>query len=238
MKIDFGMLEKLVEAGATAAVIVAVLRSEQEQARKVALRQANRRKAGEITIEIRQAVYDRDNWECVYCGVDDDLSCDHVVPVSKGGLTTLENLVTACRRCNSRKQDKDRKSFERHLENEGKSKPVRRKSTDTKPTSEETPSQIAERELYARGKQLCGNRAGGLVSRLLAHHGYDIGAARKVIEIAATKHDPREYLVGSMRTKNGSGNPTMAAFDDLIARAAGGAVEDSDNIVDVTPSSS
>jgi 5-methylcytosine-specific restriction endonuclease McrA len=50
---------------------------------------------------MRQVVFERDGWVCVYCGMrSDTLTCDHVVPVSRGGSSTLGNLVTACLACN------------------------------------------------------------------------------------------------------------------------------------------
>ena len=53
---------------------------------------------------IRSEVYARDDYTCRYCGTRGErLECDHVVPVSRGGETTLENLVTACRPCNRSK---------------------------------------------------------------------------------------------------------------------------------------
>lgn len=53
----------------------------------------------------RQNVFKRDNHECVYCGGTKDLTLDHVIPQSKGGPNTWDNLVTACRRCNGEKAD-------------------------------------------------------------------------------------------------------------------------------------
>lgn len=107
------------------------------------------------------------------------------------------------------------------------------------PPIAETPSQIAERELFNVAKQAMGKKCGGLVSSLVRHHNYDLAAARRVIDIAVSKSDPREYVVASMRsTKNGAGNPTMAAFDDLIARAEGDEVERDPKVVDITPSRS
>ena len=41
---------------------------------------------------------------CAYCGADDrPLTQDHILAVSEGGETTLQNIVPACQRCNSRK---------------------------------------------------------------------------------------------------------------------------------------
>ena len=38
----------------------------------------------------------RDRFTCQYCGSRDDLTFDHVMPRSRGGRTTWENVVTAC----------------------------------------------------------------------------------------------------------------------------------------------
>jgi len=73
---------------------------------------------GEIPADLREAVFQRDGFACVYCGCEDYLQCDHVVPVSKGGETSLDNLATACRVCNAKKKDRDRKAFERSLSKE------------------------------------------------------------------------------------------------------------------------
>ena len=41
---------------------------------------------------------------CAYCGADDQpLTQDHILAVSEGGETTLQNIVPACQPCNSRK---------------------------------------------------------------------------------------------------------------------------------------
>lgn len=48
-------------------------------------------------------VYARDGQSCRYCGGDADLTIGHVVPRCQGGSDKSENLVVACRSCNSRK---------------------------------------------------------------------------------------------------------------------------------------
>jgi len=55
----------------------------------------------------RQNVFRRDGHRCVYCGTGQDLTLDHLVPRAKGGGTQWNNVVTACRRCNSQKGDLD-----------------------------------------------------------------------------------------------------------------------------------
>ena len=48
-------------------------------------------------------VFLRDRFACQYCGDGDDLTFDHVLPRSKGGRTTWENVTTACSPCNLHK---------------------------------------------------------------------------------------------------------------------------------------
>lgn len=57
-----------------------------------------------ISKKLRFDVFKRDEFRCVYCGATPSetvvLECDHVVPVSDGGATDIDNLVTACFTCN------------------------------------------------------------------------------------------------------------------------------------------
>lgn len=53
----------------------------------------------------RQNIFKRDGFECKYCGNEEDLTIDHIIPRSKNGKSTWKNLVTACKSCNSIKGD-------------------------------------------------------------------------------------------------------------------------------------
>jgi 5-methylcytosine-specific restriction endonuclease McrA len=53
----------------------------------------------------RRAVFARDNWTCQYCGSRSNLTVDHVIPRSKGGASTWDNIVASCAPCNRRKAD-------------------------------------------------------------------------------------------------------------------------------------
>ena len=48
-------------------------------------------------------VFLRDRFSCQYCGARDDLTFDHLMPRSRGGQTTWDNVVAACSPCNLRK---------------------------------------------------------------------------------------------------------------------------------------
>ena len=47
------------------------------------------------------------NNKCAYCGKEKSLTQEHIIPVSKGGNYTKENIICACQSCNSSKGTKD-----------------------------------------------------------------------------------------------------------------------------------
>lgn len=53
----------------------------------------------------RRAVFARDEHRCQYCGAAAD-SIDHIVPRSRGGGNSWENVAAACRQCNLSKRDR------------------------------------------------------------------------------------------------------------------------------------
>lgn len=57
----------------------------------------------------RRNIFLRDDYKCRYCGEElghDELTLDHVLPRSRGGGNTWNNLVAACFPCNSRKANR------------------------------------------------------------------------------------------------------------------------------------
>lgn len=68
-----------------------------------------------IRQERRLAVYLRDGLSCCYCGqsVEDgaQLTLDHVIPRTRGGRNSVDNLVTSCHRCNSARSDREIHEF-------------------------------------------------------------------------------------------------------------------------------
>ena len=66
-----------------------------------------------ISDKLRYQVLKRDNFKCCACGASPakepsvELHIDHIIPWSKGGESTLENLQTLCSKCNIGKSDSE-----------------------------------------------------------------------------------------------------------------------------------
>lgn len=62
--------------------------------------------------QLRNSIKMRDNYTCQICGISTKdephllLEIDHIIPLSKGGRTTIKNLQTLCWRCNRKKGNK------------------------------------------------------------------------------------------------------------------------------------
>lgn len=51
----------------------------------------------------RQDIKENWNYECAYCGSKENLTIDHIVPRSKGGLDITKNIICSCHFCNQNK---------------------------------------------------------------------------------------------------------------------------------------
>lgn len=61
---------------------------------------------GMVSNKMRFSIYERDGYRCRRCGVSEryaTLEIDHMIPISKGGKSTYENLQTLCHKCNYEK---------------------------------------------------------------------------------------------------------------------------------------
>jgi 5-methylcytosine-specific restriction endonuclease McrA len=72
-------------------------------------------KPARATAFTRFNLFLRDEFTCQYCGSREHLTFDHVVPRSKGGRTTWENVVASCGPCNLQKGSKTLKQAAMHL---------------------------------------------------------------------------------------------------------------------------
>lgn len=67
-----------------------------------------------INAEIRQAVYDKYNGRCTYCGRQitwSEFTIDHIVPLANGGTNEIDNLTCSCEHCNYLKGTKNTREF-------------------------------------------------------------------------------------------------------------------------------
>ena len=74
-----------------------------------------------MTSKLREKIKQRDDYTCCNCNlsIKDEqnllLEIDHIIPVSKGGLTTENNLQTLCWRCNRTKGAKIENGVEQRI---------------------------------------------------------------------------------------------------------------------------
>lgn len=59
-----------------------------------------------IPKDVVDTVWNRDGGKCVYCGSNENLHLEHIIPFSKGGDTSVENLQLLCQKCNLEKSNK------------------------------------------------------------------------------------------------------------------------------------
>jgi|GEM_PF-250539 len=59
-----------------------------------------------IPTEVKNRVLERDGGRCVFCGSNEGIHFDHIIPVVKGGDNTQDNIQILCKECNLRKHDK------------------------------------------------------------------------------------------------------------------------------------
>ena len=63
----------------------------------------------------RQNIFKRDEFKCLYCGSEKNLTIDHIMPSSRGGSNSWENLATCCKGCNNKKDNKTPEEANMHL---------------------------------------------------------------------------------------------------------------------------
>ncbi len=66
----------------------------------------DKRRSRNISEQVKDAVWRRDEGKCVQCGSNENLEFDHIIPHSKGGANTKRNVQLLCETCNRKKSDK------------------------------------------------------------------------------------------------------------------------------------
>lgn len=51
----------------------------------------------------RKSIREKWNYRCAYCGSEQELTIDHIIPQSKGGSDSLHNVISCCKSCNQSK---------------------------------------------------------------------------------------------------------------------------------------
>lgn len=83
----------------------------------VALTEYDRLPVAHVTFS-RRNIFKRDHYTCQYCGAQpgsEELTLDHVLPRSQGGVSSWANCVLACVACNKRKADRTPEQARMHL---------------------------------------------------------------------------------------------------------------------------
>jgi len=62
-----------------------------------------RRAFESLSRTLRPIVLSRSGYRCTYCGSDESLEIDHIVPIARRGTNDISNLQALCRPCNRRK---------------------------------------------------------------------------------------------------------------------------------------
>lgn len=72
------------------------------------IKKTRKKERSKMTLSLRYKILQRDKFRCKACGAragDTELNIDHILPVSKGGKTTEDNLQTLCINCNMGKSN-------------------------------------------------------------------------------------------------------------------------------------
>jgi 5-methylcytosine-specific restriction endonuclease McrA len=80
---------------------------------RLRIRDAWQRAGGNFTRDEWIEVLEEYDYRCAYCGSKEDITIDHAIPISKGGLNIKSNIVPACHKCNSKKKDRTPEEFKK-----------------------------------------------------------------------------------------------------------------------------
>jgi len=82
---------------------VLMVRDARKDWRKIEAKQSPTPESRYVEKSVRDHVFRRDRGACVNCGRGESLEYDHIIPLSRGGATSVNNLQLLCRPCNRSK---------------------------------------------------------------------------------------------------------------------------------------
>lgn len=98
---DWVYKEYLVFALGTKEIILKKLLKEiKKRIPKISVLTEGKSRSRRIPSMTRYEVYMRDNGKCVICGSNENIEFDHIIPFSKGGAHSVDNIRVLCRKCN------------------------------------------------------------------------------------------------------------------------------------------
>jgi 5-methylcytosine-specific restriction endonuclease McrA len=158
---------------------------------------------------LREQVYDRDGHACVYCGAGNDLTIDHKIPEFRGGSNEIENLQTACRKCNASKRDLTHDEYvTRNGDVTLQKRPqsteqiTEQKKDAAPPGAQVVPIVTPEKIYFDQAHQSLGSGGRALAGRLLKAKAGNVLAAHSALLTALQKSEPREYLGAIIRGRD------------------------------------
>ena len=95
-------------------------KKKEDRAKIAAFNNKARSAAGFIRLNLIKEIKNKRNWKCPYCFLHYDISdgkhskltdADHIHPIHKGGLSTKQNMVLVCKKCNSKKKTSTLRQF-------------------------------------------------------------------------------------------------------------------------------
>ncbi len=183
---------------------------------------------------MRAEVFERDGNRCTKCGSEEDLHCDHIIPVSLGGATENRNLTTLCRGCHSRKtasQRRDEMHFTEHVVAEDTGQGQGHRDSEAIASGAVAPARPPAdpvKDLWERGLAILGSGQRALLGKLRKAHGDPAVLAAIVACERENPSDPVSFFVTccqrNSEPRHGQSNYDRKQSDGIDDRERGKAL--------------
>jgi hypothetical protein len=208
---------------------------------------SERKVSGPEWENLREEVFTRDGYRCTKCPATDDLHCDHIIALSRGGTNDVTNLTTLCGACHSHKTANDkrrdrhigsdgelsgemhftegRSSDDMHFVAEGQGQGQGQEDSFSEPIGSAGLRAVdPAKRVFDLGKEWLGrygfkpSKAGGLITQWRREVSNDAELMTMLLDAgSAERSDPIAYMGGCIRARKGRGD-ILAETDDLYRR--------------------